>query len=97
MKFEFESQWTLQSISHFSLSFTFSFLCSSLSEAKNVRGARRHRRRAHGGALHAPPRQDKFLFSFASLLSKMHFYFVKLMLVFGLVFILNLQDKSFSL
>ena len=28
---------------------------------------------------------DKFLFYFASLFSKMHFYFVELMLVFGLV------------
>ena len=33
---------------------------------------------------HEDTYNDKFLFSFASLLSKMYFYFVKLMLVFGL-------------
>ena len=86
LKFEFGSQWIMPSISHFSPSFTFSFLCSSsLPEVKTVGETWGHRQQAHGGASHAPTGQDMFVFSFVSLLSKMHFYFVKLMLVFGSV------------
>ena len=64
----------MRSISHFSPSYTFSFFFVFLLYLKRKLSGK-----------HEDIDNDNFLFFFAFLLSKMHFNFVKLMLVFGLV------------